>query len=77
LSGLNDTGQKAAGICAYQIAAAVLVRTRFLVEAADGKAGAAVRLAVFRQVAPCYWQVVDNPATTNDNIYHSAVSEVK
>ena len=47
----------------YQIATSVLVRSSFLVETADRKACAAIRLAVFRQVTPGYRQIIHNPDT--------------
>jgi len=53
---------------AYQIAASVLVGAGFLVEAADRKPSATVGLAVLSQVAPCYWQIVHNPAAQHNTI---------
>ena len=61
---------------AYHITASIFVGSRFLVIAANRKASAAIRLAVLRQVAPCYWQIVHNPTTYSNYIQYIYTSTI-
>ena len=56
---------------AYQIATLILISSRFLVEAADGKASAAICPTIFRQVTPRYWNIVHDPTAQNNSVHRN------